>query len=340
MIHIGVISPHGLVGQYILSQIQHIIGDQCTSMHYFTRDKRFHADCYDLNQLQSMDIIVSLAPSTYCLEVHPELRAQKWDGYWLDASSALRFKEHTCLALPPINHSAITTALQNDIRDFSGPNCTTSLLALGLANLLKQQVVDTINVSTYQSLSGAGNQAIKDFQKSANQHSLHQDEATDYMNHFFKQDDQTLGQVTPWIDAEMNGGMTREEYKMQQEITKLTGQNITLNAVCVRIPTLCTHAQTAFVTLKQPMTHKQLCNELASTYNKIIPNNKQDTLAMLAPMSVYNTPHVHIGRIRMLNDHQFSCYIIGDQLQWGASLPIVHTLEILLDNIKQKTASR
>lgn len=338
MINIGIVSAHGLVGQYVTAKIQYLKKFENITIHHFARDKVYANNCFDIQKLMEMQIILSLAPSTYCLNIHPKLRENRWDGYWLDASSALRFLPSTCLTLPPVNATMIHTALKQGVKDFSGPNCTTSLLAIGLGPLLKEKAIASISVSTYQSLSGAGNHAIKSFQENANQHTSEVSNTTDYMDDFFKQDYQTLGQITPWIDEIHTDGMTREEYKMQAEIKKITGQSIELNAVCVRVPTLCTHAQTAFVTLHKETSLTTLLSNITGPFNKVIDNTQDSTSEMLAPKAVYNSSHIHVGRIRMLNSKQFSCYIIGDQLQWGASLPITSTLELLLDHIKQTTA--
>ena len=321
-----------------MAEMPSIIGDKPVALQTYSRSADGPNNSHNIAAIAKNDIIISLARSEYTHEVHPQLREHQWQGLWLDASSALRNDDTACLALPPLNRTHIAESLINGIRDYTGPNCTTSLLSLGLQPLLQNQKILSMDVSTYQSLSGAGQQALTHYQDEANQHQDNTKDPIEYMDSFFNSKMDLLGQVTPWIDTQAPQGMTREEQKMQLEIQKLTQSTVKLNAVCIRIPTLCTHAQTAFVTLAQNMDLTTLRENLQGDYNHIIPNNESDSITQLRPRSVFATDKVHIGRIRLLAPNKFACYVIGDQLRWGAALPITSTLEMMVNHLMKVAA--
>ncbi len=326
MINIGIVGHNSLVGQVFMPQyrtselIQH-------QTHFLTRRQDQFDDCYDIDRLHHMAIIVSMATSQYTHQVLPLLRQQGWNGYWLDASSALRYQEDTCLALPPVNESHIKKHLAQEGKNFSGPNCTTSLLCIALHGLLKHKLIDQLAISTYQSLSGAGKQALNSYQAALANNTQVAAEPLTFMAE--NRDNDVLQQLTPWIDKAMPNGQTKEEFKMSQEIKKITGQNIDLHAVCVRVPILRTHAQTVFVTLNQPTSLDQFISYLPHKWHKLIENNEEETKTMLSPQAVFDQHVIHTGRIRQLSTTQFSLYTIGDQLQWGAAKPLIDTLKLL-----------
>ncbi|MFB2350954.1 Asd/ArgC dimerization domain-containing protein, partial [Priestia megaterium] len=94
--------------------------------------------------------------SDYTLEMHPKLRDAGWEGYWVDAASALRMRESSCIPLDPVNYETIISAINEGVRDFIGGNCSITLNLIALAGLLRSGNVDWISSMTYQAASGAG----------------------------------------------------------------------------------------------------------------------------------------------------------------------------------------
>ena len=77
-------------------------------------------DAKDLTKLAEQDVIITCQGGDYTTEIHPQLRAGGWQGYWIDAASTLRMKDNAVLILDPINRNVIDDSLNNGGRDFIG----------------------------------------------------------------------------------------------------------------------------------------------------------------------------------------------------------------------------
>ena len=116
----------------------------------------------DLKELKAMQVIVSCQGGDYTDAIYPQLRAYGWNGYWIDAASALRMREDAAIILDPVNLDVIRTALARDVRNFIGGNCTVSLMLMGMHGLLKAGLVEWMTAMTYQAASGAGAQNMRE----------------------------------------------------------------------------------------------------------------------------------------------------------------------------------
>ena len=119
-------------------------------------------DANDLEALAKLPILISAQGGNYTEAVHPRLRAAGWEGYWIDAASALRLKEHAVIVLDPVNLPLMRSAHHRGIRDFIGGNCTVSLMLMAVAGLMRAGVVEWISAMTYQAASGAGAQHMRE----------------------------------------------------------------------------------------------------------------------------------------------------------------------------------
>ncbi|MCE3284538.1 MAG: aspartate-semialdehyde dehydrogenase, partial [Steroidobacteraceae bacterium] len=113
-------------------------------------------DANDLEALAQCDVVVTCQGGDYTNAVHPQLRAAGWQGYWIDAASALRMKDDAVIILDPVNRDVIDAALQAGVKDYVGGNCTVSLMLMALNGLLQADLVEWITSMTYQAASGAG----------------------------------------------------------------------------------------------------------------------------------------------------------------------------------------
>jgi aspartate-semialdehyde dehydrogenase len=113
-------------------------------------------DAFDVKTLSDMDIIVTCQGSGYTKKVHSELRAGGWNGYWLDAASALRMADDSIIVLDPVNRNVIDKALAQGTKDFIGGNCTVSLMLMAIGGLFQEGCVEWLSSMTYQASSGAG----------------------------------------------------------------------------------------------------------------------------------------------------------------------------------------
>src|SRR5512140_3937645 len=110
----------------------------------------------DIAELKKLDIIITCQGGDYTKAVHPQLRKEGWNGYWIDAASTLRMEDNAVIILDPVNRNVIDKALANGQKDFIGGNCTVSLMLMGLGGLFRAGLVEWLTSMTYQAASGAG----------------------------------------------------------------------------------------------------------------------------------------------------------------------------------------
>src|ERR1019366_595214 len=146
------------------------------------------------------------------------------------------------------------------------------------------------------------------------------------------------GSLLPWIDRDMPGGQTREEWKGMAETNKILGLNpqVPVDGICVRVGTMRCHSQGLCIKLTKDVPLKDIEEILAAAHDwvRVIPNDKQSTLRCLTPTAVSGTLNVPIGRLHKLNlgPEFLGAFTVGDQLLWGAAEPLRRMLRILREH--------
>ena len=92
-------------------------------------------DATDIAELKTVDIIVTCQGGDYTKAVYPQLRASGWDGYWIDAASALRMDDSALIVLDPVNLNVIKDGIASGVKNFIGGNCTVSLMLMAMGGL-------------------------------------------------------------------------------------------------------------------------------------------------------------------------------------------------------------
>lgn len=312
-------------------------------------------DAHDLQQLQSMDAIVSCQGGDYTKQVHAELRSIGWKGYWIDAASALRMSEDSIIILDPVNRPVIDAALAAGKRDYIGGNCTVSLMMMAMGGLFDHDLMEWSSVMTYQAASGGGARHMRELL--AGMGSLHQSVSellddpasaileidrlvterlcsTDYPSAEFGVP--LAGSLIPWIDAQLDNGQSREEWKAGVEANKILGRDsdqIPIDGLCVRVGAMRCHSQALTVKLKQAVPVDEIEQMLAASNDwvQVVPNDRQLTMDKLSPAAVTGKLDIPVGRLRKLNmgDDYLAAFTVGDQLLWGAAEPLRRMLNIL-----------
>jgi aspartate-semialdehyde dehydrogenase len=311
-------------------------------------------DASDLAELQKQEVLISCQGGDYTKEIHPKLRAAGWQGYWIDAASALRMAENACIILDPVNRQVIDQALAAGQKDFIGGNCTVSLMLMSLQGLFEKGLVEWVSSMTYQAASGAGaknmRELVAQMKALGNAPSPEQENPRSAILDFDRTITETLqsetfptevfgaalaGSLIPWIDREVEGGQTREEWKGQVETNKILGskQTIPVDGVCVRIGSMRCHSQAFTIKLNKDLPLEEIESILAGANDwvKLIPNDKESTLSQLSPAAVTGTLSVPIGRVRKMKmgGEYLAAFNVGDQLLWGAAEPLRRMLAIL-----------
>ncbi len=310
-------------------------------------------DAYDLDLLSSLDIAVTCQGGDYTKKVYPELRSKGWNGYWIDAASALRMEDDSIIVLDPVNRDVIDNGLSSGIKSYIGGNCTVSLMLMGVGGLFANDMVEWISSMTYQAASGAGANnmkelvaqmaaigALHDPAKSAielDRHIINEMRGEAHPTGYFGAP--LAGSLIPWIDAAMESGQTKEEWKGYAETNKILGtrEPIPVDGLCVRIGAMRCHSQGFTIKLKKDAPLDELTDMIAHSndWAKVVPNDKASTLALLSPAAVSGTLTVPVGRIRKMKmgPDYLAAFSVGDQLLWGAAEPIRRILNIVIEHL-------
>ena len=313
-------------------------------------------DANDINELKKLDAIVSCQGGDYTKAVYPKLRAAGWDGYWIDAASALRMEKDAVIVLDPVNRPVIDKAIAAGIRNFIGGNCTVSLMLMAIDGLLKADLVEWVSAMTYQAASGAGAQNMRELlQQMGEVHFAAKSLLADPASAILDVDREVAGilrdesfptehfgvplagSLLPWIDADLGNGQSREEWKGHAETNKILGREsrpIAVDGLCVRIGAMRCHSQGLTIKMKRELPLDEIESIIAkgNAWVRVVPNRREETLERLTPVAVTGTLDIPVGRIRKLRmgGEYLSVFTVGDQLLWGAAEPLRRMLGILL----------
>ena len=314
-------------------------------------------DASDIDALAACDAIVTCQGGDYTNSVHPRLRAAGWNGYWIDAASALRMKDDAVIILDPVNRDVIDAALRSGLRDFIGGNCTVSLMMMALGGLFRAGLIEWITSMTYQAASGAGAPNMRELLEQmgaahASAASLLRDPAsaildidravTDCLRGDSMPKSQfgapLAGSLIPWIDKDLGNGQSREEWKGSAETNKILGRSanpIPVEGICVRIGAMRCHSQAMTIKLNRDLPLEEIERLIAggNDWVRLVPNDRESSIRDLSPASVSGTLEIPIGRVRKLamGGEYLSAFTVGDQLLWGAAEPIRRMLRIVLE---------
>jgi len=314
-------------------------------------------DANDVKALARHDVLVSCQGGDYTKAIHPKLRAAGWDGYWIDAASALRMDKDAVIVLDPVNRPVIDRALASGIKDYIGGNCTVSLMLMAIDGLLKADLVEWVSAMTYQAASGAGAQNMRELlQQMGEVHFAAKGLLDDPASAILDIDREVAGilrdesfptehfgvplagSLLPWIDADLGNGQSREEWKGHAETNKIIGRagktEVAVDGLCVRVGAMRCHSQGLTLKLRRDLPLAEIESILAgaNAWVKVVPNKREETLKRLTPVAVTGTLDVPIGRLRKLRmgGEYLSAFTVGDQLLWGAAEPLRRMLGILL----------
>ncbi len=313
-------------------------------------------DAHDLDALAAMDAIVTCQGGDYTAEVFGPLRAKGWQGYWIDAASTLRMQPDSTIVLDPVNRDVIEQALSHGKRDFIGGNCTVSLMLMAVGELLRRDLVEWVSAMTYQAASGAGARNMRELllqmgalrdavaAELADPHSAILDidrkvigtmRSDAFPDQLFTAP--LAGSLIPWIDTALDNGQSREEWKGSVESNKILGREATpipIDGTCVRIGAMRCHSQGLTIKLKQDLPVDEITDMLAAANDwvRVVPNERERTIAELSPTAVTGKLDIPVGRLRKMNlgPEYLSAFTVGDQLLWGAAEPLRRMLGLLL----------
>ena len=364
---VGLVGWRGMVGSVLLARMREESDFALIEPRFFSttqagkpapdvgRGASTLADASDIAALAACDILVSCQGGDYTEAVHPRLRAAGWAGHWIDAASALRLRDDAVIVLDPVNRPVIDAALAAGRRDWIGGNCTVSLMLMAFGGLFRAGLVEWMTTMTYQAASGAGAQQMRELlQQMGALHAATRGLLDDPASAIIDIDRRATaafdlampvaaigaplaGSLLPWIDRDLGNGYSREEFKAGAEGNKilgLTSAPVPIDGLCVRIGAMRCHSQAVTIKLKRALPLAEIERTIAALHPwiRIVPNEREATLAGLTPAAITGKLDIAVGRIRHLamGDDYLTAFTVGDQLLWGAAEPLRRMLRLLV----------
>lgn len=247
--------------------------------------------------------------------------AAKAGAIVIDNTSFFRMKSDVPLVVPEVNGDAFKT--HNGI--IANPNCSTAQLVMVLKPIHDEFNIERVVISTYQSVSGAGKEALQELESHTRD------------NLSGKSNDPTVFphsiafNVIPQIDVFQDNGYTKEEMKMIEETKKILDSSINVTATAVRVPVFISHSEAVNIQTTKPIDLEKLTTIL-DAFNGVTVLDDPATLTYPTPKDVAGKDDVYVGRIRkdISSENAVDLWIVADNLKKGAALNAVQIAEYIV----------
>ncbi|WP_029041260.1 aspartate-semialdehyde dehydrogenase [Cucumibacter marinus] len=254
----------------------------------------------------------------------------------IDNSSAWRYHSKVPLIIPEVNAHVLDDYMaQNDrLNIIANPNCSTAQLLVALKPLHDAAVIKRIVVSTYQSVSGGGKEAM--------------DELWDQTKGIFVTDEPTPHKFTkqiafnviPHIDVFMEDGSTKEEWKVVAETKKILDPKIKVTATAVRVPVFVGHSEAVNIEFQNEITADEAREILRNAPGVMVIDKREDG-GYITPVECVGDNATFVSRIREDStvENGLNIWVVSDNLRKGAALNTIQIAETLIERgLVQKAA--
>ena len=248
----------------------------------------------------------------------------------IDNSSLYRYDPDVPLIVPEVNPEAIDGYSKKNI--IANPNCSTAQMVVALKPLHDRATIKRVVVSTYQSVSGAGKEGLDELW---NQTKAIYNPTSEVPPRAFQR--QIAFNVIPQIDAFMEDGSTREEWKMVVETKKIVDKKIKVTATCVRVPVFVGHAEAINIETEEFLDEDEARDILRESPGIMVVDKREDG-GYTTPIECVGDYATFVSRIRqdgtIENGLNFWC--VSDNLRKGAALNAVQIAELLGNRVLKK----
>jgi aspartate-semialdehyde dehydrogenase len=255
-------------------------------------------------------------------EWSPKIAAQ--GAVVIDNSSAWRMDPDVPLIVPEVNAAAVAGFTKKNI--IANPNCSTAQLVVALKPLHDKAKIKRVVVATYQSVSGAGKDAMDElFSQSKAVFTLDEVQTKTFSKRI-------AFNVIPKIDVFMEDGYTKEEWKMVVETKKILDPKIKLTATCVRVPVFVGHSEAVDIEFENPITADE-AREILRNAPGCLVIDKREPGGYVTPYECVGEDATYISRIRedATIENGLQMWIVSDNLRKGAALNAVQIAECLIN---------
>jgi aspartate-semialdehyde dehydrogenase len=261
------------------------------------------------------------AGSAISKEWSPKIAAQ--GAIVIDNSSAWRMDRQVPLVVPEVNADALNGIKKGII---ANPNCSTAQLVVALKPLHDHATIKRAVISTYQSVSGAGKDAMDELFRQTRAVFVADPIETE------KFTKQIAFNVIPQIDVFLDSGYTKEEWKMMVETQKILDPNIQVTATCVRVPVFVGHSESVTLEFEKPITAEKARALLREAPGVLVVDKREDG-GYATPIECAGEDATYVSRIRKdpTVENGLSLWIVADNLRKGAALNAVQIAECLMN---------
>jgi aspartate-semialdehyde dehydrogenase len=285
-------------------------------------DKTLKVKALDHYDFSDTDICLMSAGGSVSKEWSPKIGAQ--GTVVIDNSSAFRTDPDVPLIVPEVNADAAAGFTRKNI--IANPNCSTAQLVVALKPLHDKAKIKRVVVATYQSVSGAGKDAMDElFSQTKSVFTLDEVESKKFTKRI-------AFNCIPHIDVFMDDGYTKEEWKMVVETKKILDPKIKLTATCVRVPVFVGHSEAVNIEFENPITADEAREILRSAPGCLVID-KREPGGYVTPYECVGEDATYISRIRedATVDNGLSMWVVADNLRKGAALNAVQIAECLIN---------
>ncbi len=277
-------------------------------------------EALDTFDFKGVDIAL-FSPGAKVSAVHAP-RAAKAGAVVIDNTSQFRMDKDVPLVVPEVNPEAIAEYRKRGI--IANPNCSTIQLVVALKPLHDLARIKRVVVATYQSVSGAGREAMDE---------LFTQTRGIFVNDPIRKEQftkQIAFNVIPHIDVFVDGGSTKEEWKMEVETRKILDPSILLTATCVRVPVFISHSEAVNIEFERPLDEAQARAALKKAPGVIVVDHRADE-GYVTPAEAAGEDAVYVSRIRKdpTVPNGLNLWVVSDNLRKGAALNAVQIAEVL-----------
>ena len=251
-------------------------------------------------------------------------RAGKAGCIVIDNTSQFRMDPDVPLVVPEVNPGDIAKYTKKNI--IANPNCSTIQMVVALKPIHDKYKIKRIVVSTYQSVSGAGKEAMEELSSQVKELFNMRSPSVEVLPH------RIAFNCLPQIDSFLDNGYTKEEMKMVNETHKIFGdESVKVSATAVRVPVFVGHSEAVNIETEKPIDPADVKKLLARSPGVIVIDDPKEGVYPM-PSDVAGQDEVFVGRIRrdFTVPNGINMWIVADNLRKGAALNAVQIAEVLI----------
>jgi aspartate-semialdehyde dehydrogenase len=295
----------------------------------FGDNKTLRVEALDDYDFTGTDIAL-FSPGSAVSKIHAP-RAAAAGCVVIDNTSYFRMQADVPLIVPEVNAHALKDFRKTNI--IANPNCSTIQMVVALKPLHTANPIKRIVVSTYQSVSGAGKEAMDELYEQTKGLFMHDHKEP---KKFSKR---IAFNLIPQIDSFMEDGKTKEEWKMIEETKKILDANIKVSATCVRVPVFVGHSESINLEFTHPITVEQVYDLLEDAPGVVVVD-RREAGGYMTPVEAVGEDATYVSRVRADDSvpNGMNLWVVSDNLRKGAALNAVQIAETLVNQFGLKPA--